>query len=78
MPAIAEIIQEVLSLPLTDRTYLAEKLLESLDLEDQPGPEWVGELRRRARDIDEGRAKLVPSAEAWEQVNGRFGTDFKP
>ncbi len=56
----------------------AEKLLESLDLEDQPGPEWVGELRRRARDIDEDRAKLVPSAEVWEQVNGRFGTDFKP
>jgi hypothetical protein len=47
-------------------------------LEDdfQPSPEWDDELKRRTREINEGRAKMVPAAEVWRVINRDFGTDF--
>jgi len=67
---------EVLTLPREDRSKLATRLLESLDRDDELSPEWLEEIRRRAKDIDEGKTKLIPSEEVWKQVNERFGTDL--
>lgn len=65
-------------LPLPERSRLATRILESLD-EDQIeiSQAWSEELNRRVCDIDEGNTKLIPQNEVWEQVNERFGTDFK-
>lgn len=78
IPTYEEIENTVLDLPLTDRSRLATRILESLD-EDDPeiSDEWREELQRRVRDIDEGRAKMIPSEEVWRGINERFGTDFK-
>ena len=51
---------EVLHLPLLDRSRLASRLLESLDDGEDVSEEWLSEIRRRAQSIDDGTAVLVP------------------
>lgn len=71
MTAIAEkLMSAVLELPSEERALLAEKLIESLDpVSDEPlSPEWQEEIRRRCREIDEGRARLVDAAEVFEET----------
>ncbi len=73
-----EIEDRVLRLTRAERSQLATRLLESLDEDDdiEVSPEWREELRRRVRDIDEGRTELVDKGQVWELVNKRFGTNF--
>jgi putative addiction module component (TIGR02574 family) len=68
------IAEEALQLPLDERSKLAGKLLESLDDGDdvEISPEWREELQRRVRDIDEGRAKLIPHDEVMQRVKARL------
>lgn len=49
-----------LELPAQARAFLAEKLIESLDA-DPPtdlSTEWRQEIRKRCREIDDGRVEL--------------------
>jgi len=74
-----EIEDTVLRLPQPERSKLATRLLESLDQDDDGGEisdEWRNELRRRVKDIDEGRATLIDSEEVWKRVNERFRTNI--
>ena len=50
-----KIIAEALQLPATLRALVAERLIESLDLEEsgEVTPEWRDEIVRRCREIDE-------------------------
>lgn len=67
-----------LRLPREDRTKLASCLLKSLDDDDdfKLSPEWVEELDRRVRSMDDGTAKTISSEDLWKEVNQRFGTNF--
>lgn len=67
---------DALHLPLDDRSRLASRLLESLEEEDEVSSEWLEEIRRRAKSIDDGTAKLIPSEEVWKKVNESFGTSL--
>jgi len=73
-PSYAHLEDEVLHLPREERSLLASKLLESLD--DDEGfeltPEWNEELQRRAKEIDEGEAKMIPHANVLAQVKARL------
>ncbi len=64
--AAAQIIENALSLPEPARAALAGTLLDSLDREVDPDYEkaWSVEIARRLREIDSGKAKLIP----WGQV----------
>ena len=44
---VAQIMNEVLEIPRSDRSYLASKLIESLDKEQELSPEWKAEIGRR-------------------------------
>jgi putative addiction module component (TIGR02574 family) len=63
-------VSEALDLPPTERAFVAERLIESLDAE--PGPElspaWMAEIRRRCREIDEGRAELRGADEVFARA----------
>jgi putative addiction module component (TIGR02574 family) len=69
------IIEEALHLPRESRALLAEKLLESLDYEEgfEVRQEWVEEIRRRCRDIDEGTATLVPGEQVFKELADSLG-----
>ncbi|MDZ4858231.1 MAG: addiction module protein [Candidatus Hydrogenedentes bacterium] len=67
-----EILQEALKLPAEARAALATSLLDSLDeiIDEDAEQAWDVEIARRIREIDEGRATLVPWSEARRQIIG--------
>lgn len=60
-----ELEKAVLHLPHPDRPRLVTRLLESLDEDDgiEVSDEWRTELQRRVKDIDDGRATMIPHEE---------------
>jgi putative addiction module component (TIGR02574 family) len=63
--AVDKIVSEALALPPPMRAFVAEKLIESLDVVagDELSPAWQEEVRRRCAEIDEGTA-ILSDAEA--------------
>ena len=70
-----KVLAEALELPSAARAFLAEKLIESLDVE--PAPElsaaWKETVRRRCREIDEGRVELREAEEVFAKAYRSLG-----
>jgi putative addiction module component (TIGR02574 family) len=68
-PQTENVMKEALQLPREARALIAEKLLESLDL-DEPfelSDEWRQEIARRCREINQGAADLVPADRVFKE-----------
>ncbi|MCG3180586.1 MAG: hypothetical protein BIFFINMI_02948 [Phycisphaerae bacterium] len=63
---INKVMNEALKMPVADRALLAERLIRSLDKQQDTDVEaaWQEEIERRLRQIDSGSAELIP----WEVV----------
>ncbi|MBA3960796.1 MAG: addiction module protein [Chthoniobacterales bacterium] len=72
--SVAELVSKALALPKPSRAFLAEKLLESLDREDDfpVSQEWLEEIRRRCDDIDSGKTDLIAAEEVFAQIRARL------
>jgi putative addiction module component (TIGR02574 family) len=57
---IDELEAAVLQLPPSDRVHLVERLLSSLDDEDEVLAAWLEEAERRADALDRGESQAVP------------------
>jgi putative addiction module component (TIGR02574 family) len=70
MIAIEEIEQKLLALPLKDRVFLAESLLESMPAsgEEMTEEEEMAEVDRREKEIETGHVKALTDAEFWRDV----------
>ena len=74
---VSELLKKALALPAEARAALAGSLLESLDdtVDATAEEEWSQEILRRIQELDSGKARPVPWAEARRQVaailNGR-------
>jgi putative addiction module component (TIGR02574 family) len=70
---VSEILSEALKLPPEARAAIAGSLLDSLDQMIDEGAEsaWEDEVLLRLKEIDEGKVKLVPWAEARRQIAGQ-------
>ena len=73
-PDPRKIIDEALQLEPTTRAFIAETLLDSLDLEqDYPiSQEWLEEIRRRCADIDSGKAALFDGAMVMNELRAKY------
>ncbi len=71
---IKDIVDSVLALPVNSRAYIAEVLLESLDFEEdfQISDEWLKEINKRCREIDEGKVELIPGDERLAQLQNKY------
>ncbi len=60
--ALEQVTKEAMELPLRQRLALAELLMESAEVPDDPeaGAAWDSEIRDRIRAVDEGRVTGVP------------------
>lgn len=69
-PEAETIMTEALRLPREARALIAEKLLESLDLDEpfEVGEEWKKEIARRCREIDEGAVDLIPGDQVFREA----------
>lgn len=64
----AAIVEEVLSLPLPERSYIAERLLRSLD-EDRPlSDEWQEEIARRVARRAAGESRTISREDVRRDV----------
>src|SRR5262249_61805931 len=76
-PDVSELLKKALALPPEARAALAGALLESLDDAVDPSVEeaWKQEIARRMEELDSGKVKPIPWAEARRQItallNGR-------
>lgn len=76
----AEIIASALQLPLVERAKIVDALQDSLvDETIDHGPAdpprevhaaWSDEIARRIEDIESGRVKTIPAAEAERMIRG--------
>jgi putative addiction module component (TIGR02574 family) len=56
--------EQALKLPPEERVALADRLLASLFQDGEIEDAWEAEVERRIDEIESGRSKLVPGAEA--------------
>ena len=72
-----QLLVEALRLSEEERAALASELLESLDTEVDPDAEaaWATEIRARVGEVESGRAKTVPWAEARRRIHAAAGRD---
>jgi putative addiction module component (TIGR02574 family) len=76
-PDVSELLKKALALPAEARAALAGSLLDSLDdaVDVSAEEEWNNEIARRIAELDSGKVKPIPWAEARRQVaailNGR-------
>jgi putative addiction module component (TIGR02574 family) len=70
---VSEILREALKLPPEARAAIAGSLLDSLDqiIDEDAESAWEDEVLLRHKEIDEGKVKLVPWAEARRQIAGQ-------
>jgi putative addiction module component (TIGR02574 family) len=73
MSTYEEIISAALALPSESRVTLAERLIESLDAEDQEriNALWAEEAQRRDNDLENGRVIGIPGEEVMERLRSR-------
>jgi len=65
-----QIVTEALGLSAQARAFVAERLIESLDV--LPGadlsPEWKNEVQRRCKEIDQGAVQLRDADEVFRKA----------
>nr|VFK20329.1 MAG: Putative addiction module component [Candidatus Kentron sp. LPFa] len=69
--------EAALNIPPDDRLVPIERPLgEEVDLptRDDIDQAWSEEVERRRRELDSGRAKLIPGEEVFEKIKRRFST----
>lgn len=73
-PDPKKLLDEAMQLEPDMRAFIAETLLESLDLDqDFPvSPEWLEEIRRRCAEIDSGKATLLDGAAVINELRAKY------
>jgi putative addiction module component (TIGR02574 family) len=70
--------QAAMKLPEDERFLLANRLLETVEDEREPGYEeaWAAEITRRMEEVENGTAEMIP----WEEVQAKLyeGLDESP
>lgn len=71
---VADLLNAALALPEEERAELTELLAASLTSPPSSlHPEWFGEVRRRAAEVDSGQVKPVPWDEVRRQAQAQLG-----
>ena len=70
-PEISELLKQVLALPVEARAALAGSLLDSLDdsVDSNVEQAWGLEIAQRMQELDSGKVKPIPGAEARRQLS---------
>jgi putative addiction module component (TIGR02574 family) len=68
---VSELLKKALALPAEARAALAGSLLDSLDdtVDESAEEEWKNEIARRIEELDSGKVKPVPWAEARRRIS---------
>ena len=74
LPKIKEIEEEALRLPPHERAQLAERLINSLDEEENQETErlWLEEAERRYQEYKEGKVKTKPAELVFKEARSKL------
>ncbi|HEY9421627.1 MAG TPA: addiction module protein [Thermoanaerobaculia bacterium] len=64
--------REALKLPADERAEFAYNLLQSVDENPEHERLWKDEIERRCREIDEGKATLIPADEVLAKLRAKL------
>lgn len=67
---ISSVLQNVLSLPLPERSYIAERLLVSLDDDGELSPAWRAEIDARVKRRASGETRAHSRDEVRQHIQG--------
>lgn len=69
-PGVEKLLSDALRLRKEARSFLAEKLIESLDFEAGPdlSPAWCEEISRRCKEMDENLAQMDEVEVAFKRI----------
>ena len=67
---VENVVAEALELPSPLRAFVAEKLIESLDVPDSPplSSKWREEIRRRCSELDRGAVALRHAENVFDEA----------
>ena len=70
MRSIEQLTEEILSLPSASRAILADKLVESLEIETDSAIQsiWITEAKKRRDEVRDGSVQAIPGDQALAQV----------
>jgi hypothetical protein len=72
MAAVTDLMHDVLKLPRTERSFLAKKLLESLETDETFDAEDMRIFEGRSREIREGVVKPLTLEQLRQEVASRL------
>lgn len=72
---VEKIVADALELSPQARAFVAERLIESLDVADggELSPAWREEIQKRCREIDEGLVELRDAADVFAKAYEALG-----
>ncbi|MEM7119019.1 MAG: addiction module protein [Chloroflexota bacterium] len=72
---VEQILQEIALMPVPARAFIAAKILEMLDSEEQikQSPEWMNTIQQRIEAIDADIVEMVSAEEALTQIWSELG-----
>lgn len=66
---ITSVLQNALSLPRPERSYLAERLLVSLEDDDEMPPQWRAEMDARVQRRERGETRSYSHEEVMAELD---------
>ena len=63
---------EVLKLPASDRSHLLQRLLASLDVDEDVEAAWDREADRREAELDSGAVQALPGEDVMARLRARL------
>lgn len=73
MTSSVEVLEvEVLQLPPSERAYLVERLIASLDVDPEIEEAWAVEVERRLAEIESGAITLLPGSDVLAKLKAEF------
>lgn len=69
-----KLVSEALHMPSAVRAFVAERIIESLDIDTEVdlSPEWQSEIEKRCREVDEGTVTLIDADEVFRKAYARL------
>ncbi|WP_320040566.1 addiction module protein [uncultured Desulfobacter sp.] len=68
-----ELIEEVLLLPIEDRTYIIDSLIQSMNpIDSDIDRKWLEVSKKRLNELKSGEVKGVPGDEVFSKIWKRF------
>ncbi|MDD2600589.1 MAG: addiction module protein [Kiritimatiellia bacterium] len=69
-----KLVSEALDMPNPIRAFVAQRILESLDIDTnlELSPAWKAEIERRCKEIDEGSVTLLDADTVFKKAYARL------